>query len=699
MNQEQKFSSDKQYLIQQNNYNFNQTSNGQYQQQNYLNYAQSNQFFRQQLQQQPSIIYYTYPILYNPIQFCTSSVYGNQQIGYYQYNICKNAQLNQQEGLQNMDNQNGMNTSIQQQYDSRCDILCESIQNEQKSMGLKINCEEDEQIIQRKQIFQIAQRQGEISSQEDDFAQKTKNEDQKNKDVYDIDISKSQAKKDKNSFQLIINQNANNNNLSTSDMYEGKDCFVNQVIDDKNQNFKVDVIKDENIASQSNKRKKSNFKQQVINDYEQNFINCHLKQDIVQDNYDVTKEVQQSIINNGQINQKNTMKNNQQINSSQKQVSAHKKFAKNEKFELENYKILNAESTFVVQTEDLDQEILKQTKIENVKNSQLNESQQKQAYPNIQQSVQIHDKETKKFNPSYQGDYLERTGKNKIQNSFYKQKPQNTSITKEEYEYQNQDLTKNDLLKQETNSNSYDEDYCNHNQIYTKCDQTQQIQYRKNFKYISEKKDATQEIASKQLDNKLLDLNDQKEKLINQLSDEERDIVKQALQINRQNANKNIIKTFQKYINETLAYTFEYQKKNSNSYYFKVCKDEEVIKNENPTDQEKIQFKKKFNKFISSKSYTNMHIKQIISNRIYGQILFNEFLQNNSKEWLEKANVNDKNQYTIILNFYKICCANTQLLIFLNDVHVITKSSRLSKFQKNSQKYLQKSCESQTYDS
>ncbi|EAR86519.2 hypothetical protein TTHERM_00042740 (macronuclear) [Tetrahymena thermophila SB210] len=665
MNQKQELQRDQQNVMQQSSQNFYQMYNGQYQQQNYHSYTFQNQYARQQFQPQPSIIYYSYPVLYNPIQYCTSRMYANQQVCYPEQNICNDFQSNLQTGTQHIDSQNEMKTFIQSQKDSRYNFMCEATQQEQKTIGLKINYEQEDQIGQKKQNFQIDQRQNEVFSKDE-------------------------------TNQLT--QKAKYNDFICKD----NEHFSNNVFDDKQQNFRYDAANYTNNDRQLQKQKKQLKQQQsvkiIIKD-EQKLIKSNLKKEFSTKEEQDAKDEQQNTIYNRQISQQQLMSSKQSINSSQEKVSIYNKFEKSDEDDQDNQEIqkVQGQSTLFTQRDDLDQSKSYQINSYNYENFQLNGSQQNQASPKLQLSIKNNKKESKIFKLSYQIENLERGEKDKSINEFFKHKLQKTNTIKEDLEHSNKIfLEKDEFVEQEISNDS--NDYSNHYYIDAKDNSGHQAsltQSKKVFKSMKEKRDATNQILSKQIDKHI---NDQKQNLMDQISIEERDIVKQALQINRQNANKNIVKAFQKSVNETLTHTFEYKKKDSSSYYYKICKDEEVIRNENPTQLEKIQFLKKFNKFISTKSYTNLHIQQIISNRIYGQILFKEFLQHQSFEWLEKANVSNKNQYSLILNFYKMCCANIQLLDFLNDINIIQKSGRLSKFQKNSQKSLQKSCETQICD-
>ncbi|KAL4512478.1 hypothetical protein ABPG72_005480 [Tetrahymena utriculariae] len=390
MNQNQEFLNDQQDFSQLYSQNFSQMKNEQqHQQQYYLNYTQQNDFYRQLLQPQPSIIYYTYPIQYNSIQFCTNHVYANQQIGYHQYNICNDSQLNQQKCIDDVDSQNKMKIPIQKQNDSRYNFSIQSTQNEYIARGIKI----DDQNIKKKQIFQITQRQDEVSSKEVNQDEKIKNED----DEKQIEISNFHLKKENNSYYFQRNPQAKSNDSSKLDLkYQDKEYFVNHIFDSINHSYNTDVIKHTNNSIQQQKQKKHKLKQQYVKNDEQILIKNNLKQEFAQEKQDISKEEKhQNSINNGYINYPELM-NKKQVIISSKQASVENKQSKSEKVEQENQQIQKMQSNFFAQKDGQDQQNINQIISQTFQNSQSIKIQQKQGSPSLQQGVKSQFKQTKK---------------------------------------------------------------------------------------------------------------------------------------------------------------------------------------------------------------------------------------------------------------------------------------------------------------
>ncbi|KAL4475785.1 hypothetical protein ABPG72_011562 [Tetrahymena utriculariae] len=162
--------------------------------------------------------------------------------------------------------------------------------------------------------------------------------------------------------------------------------------------------------------------------------------------------------------------------------------------------------------------------------------------------------------------------------------------------------------------------------------------------------------------------------LIEDLNPSQREILRLAIQTNRQNINRNFIKQYKLYVNSKVKYILNYEKSDQQKYQFRSCKNQPVKLIEDPTPQEKISFQRKFNKFIASKIYSNNDIKQIIENKIYG-FLFQEFLNNEITDWIEQ-NVSDrKSDYLCIFQFYLMCCQQNQYLCFMNDNYSLNRKN------------------------
>ncbi|KAL4450253.1 hypothetical protein ABPG74_008959 [Tetrahymena malaccensis] len=162
--------------------------------------------------------------------------------------------------------------------------------------------------------------------------------------------------------------------------------------------------------------------------------------------------------------------------------------------------------------------------------------------------------------------------------------------------------------------------------------------------------------------------------LIEDLDPSQREILRLAIQTNRQNINRNFIKQYKQYVNTKVKYILNYEKSDQQKYQFRSCKNQPVQLIADPTPQEKISFQKKFNKFIASKIYSNNDIKQIIENKIYG-FLFQEFLNNEVTDWIEQNISDRKSDYLCIVKFYLLCCQQNQYLCFMNDNYSLNRKN------------------------
>ncbi|EAR98508.1 hypothetical protein TTHERM_00460570 (macronuclear) [Tetrahymena thermophila SB210] len=162
--------------------------------------------------------------------------------------------------------------------------------------------------------------------------------------------------------------------------------------------------------------------------------------------------------------------------------------------------------------------------------------------------------------------------------------------------------------------------------------------------------------------------------LIEDLDPSKREILRLAIQTNRQNINRNFIKQYKLYVNSQVKYVLNYEKSDQQKYQFRSCKNQPVKLITDPTPQEKTSFQKKFNKFIASKIYSNNDIKQIIENKIYG-FLFQEFLNNEIADWIEQNISDRKSDYLCIVKFYLLCCQQNQYLCFMNDNYSLNRKN------------------------
>ncbi|KAL4427356.1 hypothetical protein ABPG74_002327 [Tetrahymena malaccensis] len=159
------------------------------------------------------------------------------------------------------------------------------------------------------------------------------------------------------------------------------------------------------------------------------------------------------------------------------------------------------------------------------------------------------------------------------------------------------------------------------------------------------------------------EVSNQKGQLIFKLSSKDVTILKQLQEVNIQNAFKNILKGFTQHVNNCFDHIYIYDYENEGN---KI--DEELMnikRIENPSQQQKKIFIQKFNKFIKNKKYNNTSIRQIIENRLYSSVL-KDYIVNYSPGWLKQSSFQSKEDIITVLEFFKMCCDNPNLLLFLS---------------------------------
>ncbi|KAL4466509.1 hypothetical protein ABPG72_000716 [Tetrahymena utriculariae] len=157
--------------------------------------------------------------------------------------------------------------------------------------------------------------------------------------------------------------------------------------------------------------------------------------------------------------------------------------------------------------------------------------------------------------------------------------------------------------------------------------------------------------------------NNKKGQFLFKLSSKDVNTLKQLQEVNIQNAFKNILKGFTQHVNNCFDHIYIYD------YESEVNKQDEELMNikriENPSQQQKKIFIQKFNKFIKNKKYNNTSIRQIIENKLYSSVL-NDYIVNYSPSWIKQSSFQSKEDIITVLNFFKMCCDNPNLLLFLS---------------------------------
>ncbi|KAL4487626.1 hypothetical protein ABPG72_017415 [Tetrahymena utriculariae] len=162
------------------------------------------------------------------------------------------------------------------------------------------------------------------------------------------------------------------------------------------------------------------------------------------------------------------------------------------------------------------------------------------------------------------------------------------------------------------------------------------------------------------LQNKLI-----KERLLENATSAQKELLSQIQQISKQNSAKAFLKAYKKFALQDHEYIYNYQI-NENQYYYKVCREMPIIRIDNPTKKDLEGFYRKFKKFFNGKQYNNNTLKIVLRNKLYGK-LFNDFLELHSDKWLEESKSKNKDDLRIIIKFLSICHQNLDYLVFLRD--------------------------------
>ncbi|KAL4437591.1 hypothetical protein ABPG74_017829 [Tetrahymena malaccensis] len=376
-----------------------------------------------------------------------------------------------------------------------------------------------------------------------------------------------------------------------------------------------------------------------------------------------------------QVNEENTtfklIKNHSvsttiNINNQNATTNVASSFSENDNEELSsnnqnNY--LNSQANFITKSDQGDTttaiSLSYPTKAQNIKSKQLNSPQDQSSKSSKKQKQ----RKTKQDNQSEIFESNQKVNqsdvKGNIDSKFTNNQQFNNSqafvTCKQENLLQNQDEKYKDFLSSEIKGNIMSEEEISIS------DQSQQKSQDCFQQQVQQKIKAKNDQSVQQtLQNKLI-----KERLLENATPAQKELLSQIQQISKQNSAKAFLKAYKKFALQDHEYIYNYQI-NENQYYYKVCREMPIIRIDNPTKKDLEGFYRKFKKFFNGKQYNNNTLKIVLRNKLYGK-LFNDFLELHSDKWLEESKSKNKDDLRIIIKFLQICHQNLDYLVFLRD--------------------------------